>query len=469
MEDNTHRLHAATLRSLFDLLRMTAAASGLITISLVEPALSQIVEYEQDGFSLSLGVRGGIGYVATGNTNFGAGFDVGGDGIIDEDDRNVDYAEGFLQPRIDLGYDTGDFGAFYGGASAIGAITRSNGDPGGFTANNPSDIDLGYLYGGWKSGALFESLGEDALDISVGQQDFKIGDGFIIWDGNLDTSGDAAYWLAPRTAFDMTGLVRFNTEPVRGDAFYLRGDKDQDNSELVGANIEYSREGWGTFGATYFNIIESDDIAFVRDGMNAVSLRAYDVPVPFLSDLTLRGEYVHQWGGDSFDIAANGWYAEAAYSLADLLPWSPTLSYRFSFFSGDPDPNDGDSEAFDALFFGAGRGWGTWFQGEITGEYLLFNSNNQVHMAHLNVAPTDSLSVGLLFFNFTLEESNYFGTPVSDTSFANEVNLYVDWSITDHVYLGIVGGLAWPGKAAKEVFGGDDTYELVEALVIVTF
>ena len=88
---------------------------------------------------------------------------------------------------------------------------------------------------------------------------------------------------------------------------------------------------------------------------------------------------------------------------------------------GDGDPNDSENTAFDPLFFGAGLGWGTWYQGEIVGEYLLFNSNNDAHMVQLNVKPADSLSAGLLHFNFMLDKSDYFGTSVKDKSFANEL------------------------------------------------
>jgi hypothetical protein len=53
------------------------------------------------GLRIDLGGRAGLDYALTGNTNFGAGFDVGSDGSVD---HNVDYAEGFLEPTIDLSY-----------------------------------------------------------------------------------------------------------------------------------------------------------------------------------------------------------------------------------------------------------------------------------------------------------------------------------------------------------------------------
>lgn len=451
-------------------LRSISLAAGFAALALPNTALAQAIEVKLGDLNIALGGRAGLGYVLTGNTNFGAGADVGLDGEIDDDDRDVDYAEGFLQPRVDLTYEAGEFGIFYGATSVIGAATRSDGDAGGFTFSNPEDIDLGHLYAGWKSGEAFPDLGTDAIDVSLGRQDFHIGDGFLIWDGNFDTGEDATYWLAPRTAFDNTGLIRLNTGPVHADAFYLKGDQDQEHSELVGGNFEYTSEGKGALGLTYFNIVDSEDKLLLRKGLNVASVRVHDIVVPAIPSLSLRGEYARQWGdNDGIETDAFGWYAEAAYSLNEVLPWSPTLSYRYSAFSGDGDPDDGRNRSFDALFFGAGRGWGTWFQGEITGEYLLFNSNNNVHMVHLNVAPTESVSAGLIYFNFTLDKANYFGTPVDDKDFANEVNAYVDWSVTDHIYVGAVAGLGWAGPAAEEVFGDDDTYQLAEFVVTVTY
>jgi Alginate export len=269
----------------------------------------------------------------------------------------------------------------------------------------------------------------------------------------------------------MAGLVKVNTKPLSGSLFYLKGDANQDNSELAGGNIEYANEKIGTFGGTYFQIFNSNDSgSFVRDGMNVADLRAWNVPVPFLSGFKLRGEFAHEWGSDhGTTIDANGWYAAVTYTLPNLLNWGPTLTYRYSFFSGDDDPTDGSSNAFDPLFYSSPTGWGTWYQGEIVGEYLLFNSNEIAHMVKLDVNPTTNLNAGLLFFDFSLDKNNYFGTQVSDRHFADEADLYVNWAITDHVSLSVVGALAWPGEAAKQIFGSSDTYELIESQVVVTY
>ena len=91
------------------------------------------------------------------------------------------------------------------------------------------------------------------------------------------------------------------------------------------------------------------------------------------------------------------------------------------------------------MFYDYSRGWGTWVQGEITGEYLLFNSNQVNHMVHLAAFPTD------------------------------EINLYVDWTLNDNVWLGALYGAALPGDAAEEAFGDDEPFHLLSIYAVLTF
>src|SRR4029077_9392971 len=73
-----------------------------MALLLVQPGLAQVFTLTKDGFTVSFGMKAGVGAIATGNTNFGAGF-LESDGTIN---HNVDYAEGYVQPRIDVSYDT---------------------------------------------------------------------------------------------------------------------------------------------------------------------------------------------------------------------------------------------------------------------------------------------------------------------------------------------------------------------------
>ena len=82
-----------------------------------------------------------------------------------------------------------------------------------------------------------------------------IGDGFLIYDGDVDQFENGVYYLAPRDSFEKAALLRFNTKPVRGDLFFLKADRDQDKAELWGVNIEYHKESLGTLAAIYFHVL----------------------------------------------------------------------------------------------------------------------------------------------------------------------------------------------------------------------
>lgn len=430
--------------------------------------------WQSGGLSVEAGIEIGAAYLHTDNTNFGFGrFDLRSGEVTGD----AQWAEGYLEPSLGLTFESEGAGTLYGLASGVGALTRGDGDAGGFT-DHDENIAIEQLHAGWRSGALFaDSLGEDALDLSAGRQDFQVGDGFLIVDGNFDTEGEGAYWLGPRTAFSFASIARLATSPLGGQVFFLRPDADQGHAEVVGVNLDLGLGAFGlgadsVLGAMYLQIVDVDprfEAGTPRDGMQVATVRVNDLRLPGFEDLGLFAQYAREFGdGRNVDFDAQAFYVEPFYTFS-WLPWSPTLAYRFAYFSGDPDPADGEREDFDPLFYDYSRGWGTWVQGEITGEYLLFNSNQINHMVHLSAYPTDAIGIGAIYFHFDLEEKDYFGTPVSDRAFADEINLYVDWQATENLAVGALYGAAFPGDAAEEAFGDDDTFHLFQVYAVLTF
>ena len=144
------------------------------------------------------------------------------------------------------------------------------------------------------------------------------------------------YWLAPRKDFDRAALVSTKVRPLDGDLFYLHPDEDQDNTELAGVNFEADiNDKFNVpvnLGFTYMYALDSNNDGFFRADMDIFSVRAQGRPLPNWPNLFLSGEYVRQTGGNRTDIDADAWYAEAGWT-ASKLPWTPTLSYRYSQFS----------------------------------------------------------------------------------------------------------------------------------------
>lgn len=414
---------------------------------------------------VNVGIEAGAYAAAVENPNFGLGrIDL----LSGKNTGDAQSGDAYIEPSITFSYGAGDPFELFGGASAVLTATLGEGDAAGFTDGTDADADPELAYLGFRTTFGGSAEAPWVLDASGGRQNVQIGDGFLFWDGNFDAFGNAAYWLAPRTAFRLAGTADLSNGTFGLKPFYIQGDNDQDHSELVGADLRFERD-WGKLGVLYAQVIASDDEVFTRDGMEMVSLRATGLNVPALDGLSVSGEYTNQFGSkNGIDFDATGYYGQVDYTVSSL-PWSPTLSYRYARFSGDGNPDNNDSGNFDPLFYGFSSGWGTWFQGEIVGEYFLFNSNQRNHMVKLSLAPTDSVGVGAIYYHFDLDEKNFFGTPVNDRTFADEINLYVDWTVSDHVYVSGVAGVAFAGAGAKDAFGDDDTILLLQAYLVVTF
>lgn len=173
-----------------------------------------------------------------------------------------------------------------------------------------------------------------------------------------------------------------------------------------------------------------------------------------LTGLTLSGEYAYQ---KSDQIQADGWYAQAAYE-AKGLSWSPVFSYRHATFTGD-DPDTALNENFRPIAYGY-TDYGFWYQGEITGNYPLGNSNLSSHLLRAKMQPSEKVTLNLMYYNFTLDEPATLGAGVTSDDWGDELNFIVDWQATEKVYVIGVAGVLFPGKAAEQWVDGNDNWLL---------
>jgi len=425
------------------------------------PALA-IDVYQNGPLSVTFDFEAGAGAFFVDNPNFGLG-------RVDLKSGNntgdSEHAEGYVEPALNVTYAPGGNFEFYGKVSVVGTTTLGDGDAGGFTDGDDADFALEQAHGGFRFN-LTQGENPWVLDASGGRRDLYIGNAWLFADGNLDAFTDNAFWLAPRSAFRNAAVVDLSNGIFGLKGFRVESDSDQDRPEVFGGDLRYTGD-YGELGVLYAQITNSRDKIFTRDGMEMVSARAIGVPVPLVEGLTLSGEYTEQFGGDGAnDFDAYAYYGQVSYAFASL-PWAPSLTYRYAHFSGQ-SAGSTDIEAFDPLFYGF-DGWGTWFQGEIVGEYMLFNSNQRNHMVHLAAAPTDAVGVGAIYYHFDLDKKNFFGLPLTSKDFADEINFYVDWTVNDNVYVSAVAGAAFPDSGAKQIFGDNDDIYLFETFVIVNF
>ncbi|WP_244511073.1 alginate export family protein [Magnetospirillum fulvum] len=499
------------------------------------PAVADVSLYEQGGLKVDGAFTGGLSLFTSPGAQFGAGSNTAGSGTARRISGRPSWSELFLHPELKASLTTETAGTFYGDVSGQLTATGGDGDASLYstTYGHPVLLDIENAYAGWRSGKTLTSLGleEDALDLSGGRQSFRVGDGFLISNGVNNAGKRGGWWNQSRSAFAQTGIVKASHGPVRGDIFYLQNDSsqqkvqvnlDQAKAKIVGANIEVfgnadqveggpARNGATTYGdrkwyagLTYFNVVNASNdgpfsfgstsvrsggtsnytvtntVTSNREGMNVLSLHLGGNFIPAVPDFSLYGNYVYESNSRSNSkVDASAWYIEPGYQLSDVL-WTPKLSYRYAHFSGDSNPDDDKKTAYDPFFYNSvSRGYGTWFMGEIVGNYIISNSNVNVHMLNFSVNPRDDLKLSVLGYLYNYDKKNQYSngtaTMTSD-SLAREIDFVAEWTITENVSLSGAFAAAQSGGGYRQYqktqgFSGNDdkTWLLGETSVIVKF
>ncbi len=158
-----------------------------------------------------------------------------------------------------------------------------------------------------------------------------------------------ATYLGPRLANDFSVLANGKFGKVGYDFFYI------DPNELEWLELE------STFLGANLSYDFSDDLTGMRAGSR---YRGHIRPTPIHTALTLEREGLNTFAGHALwrNFGAHGVFLEgeiahqshpeysmsawAGYGtigyIARELPWTPSISYRYSYFSGD-DPRHADA------------------------------------------------------------------------------------------------------------------------------
>ena len=188
--------------------------------------------------------------------------------------------EGYAKPALSATYTFATSSEIYGKLSVVGERTYGS-MPAAFgedvSSFGPEDLSIG-----WRSGKSL-SVGENALDFVIGRTQYRLGHGFLLWDGAAEGGSRGGYWTNARKAFEFAAVGRFQPGPHKVEAFYL--DKDElaesdSGSRLWGTNYEYRIGENTTLGATYMKWFADAAIKPERDGLNVFNLRAYAAPLP---------------------------------------------------------------------------------------------------------------------------------------------------------------------------------------------
>jgi hypothetical protein len=393
---------------------------------------------------------------------------------------NANLSNGFVdvtaEPRLDATVNLPSNSTLYGGFSYVYSGTSGH-DPSGYSEKN---IDMYFqesdytqlgryanyrdtsmtenLYAGWKSGDVLNRLGKDALDISGGRQDYKLGSGFLIHYGADNGGNRGAGWMNPRTAFNNTVIAKVNVKDLTAEGFHLetRPLNPAEKRNYDGANMEYKITKDAKVGVSYINTTNNrplhDEGSTINYGESSTNNDTYNARADFSPhpDVTVSAEYAYQTNAnttttleakDKTGVHASGGFGQIEYKRQDLF-WQPAISYRYAI----------QQQGFDSMSPGFST-WSTWFQGEINGEFVLYNSNLMTHVGRLILTPNESLALNLVYLNYTFVKPEILALTSAD--YGNEVNLLADWQVND--ILGLSAGIEAfvPDEAGKQYLGGN--------------
>lgn len=391
---------------------------------------------------------------AEGNAGFGGDWAAG---PINQSDLSMQHSnEVGMNALLDLG----QYGTLRGRVSGVFSLSGGGVDPGAtsFPNFNTNAYSIEAAFLSWQSRDVFPGLGYNALEMGYGNQNYRVFDGLLFWDGAVDCGVRGACWLSPHQAFREAGTLRLKLGDWLVEGYHLKlNDDPPTHTRVSGGRIEYTFQDWIVknmkSGFMYFNIYESDEQS--RDGLNGFYFYQDATPVPPLPDLQYTTSFVAETNSAAVGNAqAYGWYIAPAYTVSQL-PWSPQFSYRFASFSG------GGTRNFDPLFVGLSD-WGYWFQGELLGEWVLSNSNLQSHMVRLKFTPNDVFTFNLFYYKFLLAnlEQSFGPTTmrVSSHQLADEVDAILDIAATNWWSMTAEFTLAVPNNGFREATGGNATW-----------
>jgi hypothetical protein len=363
-------------------------------------------------------------------------------------DLSDQWFEGSVRPALSGSRAFGSASELYGKVSAAGE--RTYGGQPRVVSGDASSFQVDDLSLGWRSGQASES-GDRVFDVVAGRAPFTIGHGLLISDGAAEGGSRGGYWTNARKAFQLAAIARAARTPQdRGfTSTTTICPRPKPAPCLWGANYEFKLDEHSTFAASYAWAVRRPRCpAGPRPGCTS-STCGRTAPVRSVPDVSFEFE-MRVRSGTPRILRSHAWTLQGAYELSQVS-WTPTLSYRYAFFQGD-DPSTPRHEAFDPLL-PAFHDWGTWWQGEIVGEYIAQNSNLRSHLIRSHVAPREAVEGGVMFYRFTLDQPASLAPRVTSADLAFEFDTYIDWKINARFTASFVGAFANPGAAIQQAFG----------------
>jgi len=327
------------------------------------------------------------------------------------------------------------------------------------------EVDLAYL-------TLSEMYGYP-FALTVGRQELRYGEGFLVGDGIRDTVGvvNQTYQYDTRKAFDAIKAV-WSYDPHQIDLFIAKvveGSNvavpvDTDN-DLYGLNWNYDG---GVYGLWDFGLFYNRNNTVNLDAENqtwALSVRGEgNLPSVSSGTLALKGEIVKEWGivegtaagVDSENLDAWGGYVEGEYTFDNV--YAPYFGVGYIYMSGDDNETD-DVEQFNPLFedetygeiaevvYGLGA-TGVFGWPGMTGDTMITNASIWKISAGFN--PTENTNIDFTYYNLWAprEVLSLYTADTDDQSndIGSEYDLSFTYNYSEDVTFGLMYALFVPGK-----------------------
>ena len=435
---------------------------SLVALCAFEPQAHAYTLYNEEDGATVLNAELGAGFGWFGSTR----------NYLSDPERvpgSMRWQEGYAKYGLNGTTDKLTAGSLYGGFSLLSSGSWGDGDTGKITAGNERRTAVEDAYLGWRSGELIPALGKDGVDFSFGRQLVTV-DGFLITDdgfnpgnafspiegvsdGRFDRGG--AFYLGQRLAFGNTAVLKLGgTEGLHGSLIWLKSDNPgQSKTEVAVATVDYTTP-FGSLGSTYVHGLDVEErYAFgdrmERKGMNIYSLRGQGNAGIENADFAFEVARQEKRSGSQ-----RAMFFDAGYTFTDVK-WQPTLSYRYSRYS----------EGWDFLFQG---GFRKRYQGEVAVNYAgSVTSNMQINDVLLSVRPTDKLTLNAMAFDY-----HQLSRRQQQNFSAREVDVFLDWMVTDNITLSPLIGFytpqKWLGNGGLQS-GSASTNTYVQFIVWVTF
>lgn len=343
----------------------------------------------------------------------------------------------------------------YGGVSCIAAFSAGHEL---FTDRSRIRLGVEDAFVGIVGGGRDASGRSYSYNAAYGRKSFVLGNGWLIVNTAMNGHVRAALQLNPRWAARRLFQTGGRYGSFMGQIFQIRPDELpilDSRTVLNGVNAEYALCDWMQAGAAFLGVPHSgrsyylpDGTVRSRRGLRVYNLRLYGNPPPDRSGPFYKAEVGFQHNR-YFKMRAYAWYVHFGWSFAEVRS-NPTVSYRFSYFSGD-DPHTDTYERWDPLYTGGNAE--QWVQGANMYK-IVQNSNEMSHLVQFSCMPMKKIQLIAQVWAFAAPERNNLGgnpllTELKGRYYGTEFDLTVKYFRSARWYFHFNAAYTLPGDAVR--------------------